>query len=164
IDALAVPLGYVATVIAILAYIASSFWIYRSAANARHIRPAPDRITPGWAVGWFFVPFANLVKPFQAMRQTWNTSHSKSGSIDQPCGPLVSWWWTAWILASITSNISLRLTFSANELFEYRTAAILSLISSPLAVASAILFITLIRNITAAQANLRGSAYEEIFN
>ena len=26
-------------------------------------------ISAGWAIGWFFVPFANLVMPYQAMKE-----------------------------------------------------------------------------------------------
>lgn len=34
-------------------------WIYRASRNAHAFGPAMT-VTPGWAVGWFFVPIANL--------------------------------------------------------------------------------------------------------
>src|SRR4051812_12371242 len=39
-------------------------WIYRTNANAHALGGAVS-ITPGWAVGWFVVPLANLVMPYQ---------------------------------------------------------------------------------------------------
>jgi Domain of unknown function (DUF4328) len=56
---------------------------------------APVRFTPGWAVGWWFVPFANLVKPYQVMRE-----QSEAG----PSPPAVSrrlrrMWWTTYLLS-----------------------------------------------------------------
>ena len=49
-------------------------WIYRAHANLRDANVEGTTITPGWAVGWFFVPFASLFKPFEAMRELWNAS------------------------------------------------------------------------------------------
>ncbi|MGB0798912.1 MAG: DUF4328 domain-containing protein, partial [Planktomarina sp.] len=60
--------------ILISAYVASGMWIYRAAHNANQISPSETRITPGWSVGWFFIPVASLWKPYQAMRHTWNTA------------------------------------------------------------------------------------------
>src|SRR5690242_12224870 len=45
-------------------------WIYRASGNA-HTLANDLTITPGWAVGWFFIPFANLVRPFESMKETW---------------------------------------------------------------------------------------------
>jgi hypothetical protein len=42
-------------------------WKYRAAANARILDPAAARISPGMAVGSYFIPFVQLVIPCQAM-------------------------------------------------------------------------------------------------
>jgi len=49
-------------------------WVYRSNRNAREMGVAGLKFTPGWAVGCYFVPFANLGLPFLAMREIWNAS------------------------------------------------------------------------------------------
>lgn len=49
-------------------------WIYRVNLNAAVWAPGKP-ISPAWSVGWFFVPFANLLMPFRAMAETWRISH-----------------------------------------------------------------------------------------
>src|SRR5690242_15716882 len=57
------------------AFVATAvFWvltIHRAATNVRAFGQGGLEFTPGWAAGWYFVPFANLVKPFQAFREIW---------------------------------------------------------------------------------------------
>ena len=82
-------------------------WIYKASANAHQF--APDMtITPGWAVGWYFVPFANLVMPFRAMREVWLASHHPHNWQDHFSSPLLGWWWGLWIADNVLSNISFR--------------------------------------------------------
>ena len=84
-------------------------WIYRASANA-HTIDSGLTIRAGWAVGWYFIPFANLWKPFQAMKETWLASHY---GVDWGAGDatgLLNWWWGLWLVAGFLSNISWRLT------------------------------------------------------
>ena len=56
------------------AIVAFSMWTHRAYRNL----PAPARhlkFTPAWAVGWLFVPLANLVVPYFVFSEIWN--HSK---------------------------------------------------------------------------------------
>ena len=41
-------------------------WIYRVTMNS-HTLASGLNVSPPWSIGWYFVPFANLYKPFQAM-------------------------------------------------------------------------------------------------
>ena len=49
-------------------------WIRRANVNADALVASGMEFTPGWAVGWFFVPFANLYKPYQAMAEIYRAS------------------------------------------------------------------------------------------
>jgi hypothetical protein len=79
--------------------------------------------TPGWAVGWFFVPFANLFKPYQAVREIYLASHPDPDE-DEEDGQLPFWswgarpvptplklWWGTWILMNVIENTGLRQSF-----------------------------------------------------
>jgi hypothetical protein len=46
-------------------------WQHRAHTNAIQLSGGGLRFTPGWAVGWWFIPVANLWKPFQAVRELW---------------------------------------------------------------------------------------------
>lgn len=45
-------------------------WLYRVYGNLRSLGASTVEYTPGWAVGWFFVPLANLVIPYKIVHET----------------------------------------------------------------------------------------------
>ena len=81
-------------------------WIYRASTNA-HAMHSEMTISPGWAVGWYFVPFANLIKPLHAMREVWWASHESSGGYEENV-PILTIWWTLWITSNVAANIAYR--------------------------------------------------------
>jgi hypothetical protein len=64
-----------------VAYIVASIlfliWFHRAYKNLRPLGAVNLTYSPGWAVGGFFVPFLNLVRPFQVMREIWKASDPK---------------------------------------------------------------------------------------
>ncbi len=50
-------------------------WIYRANLNCRGFGAQDMRFTPGWSVGYYFIPFLNLVRPYQSMKEIWQVSH-----------------------------------------------------------------------------------------
>ena len=70
-------------------------WQHQATANlwARGLRDL--RTSPGWAVGWWFVPFAWYVMPFLAVREI-DVRSSPDGA-PRRASPLLGWWWAAWI-------------------------------------------------------------------
>ena len=53
----------------VLAAVAWLVWQHRGHRNLARLGVRQLRFAPGWAVGWRFVPIANLWKPFQAIRE-----------------------------------------------------------------------------------------------
>ncbi|HKY94279.1 MAG TPA: DUF4328 domain-containing protein [Kiloniellales bacterium] len=89
---------------AILTVIAYCIWKYRATANNWSLRPQEGDIRPGWAVGWYFIPLANLVMPLKAMLQI-------SPSFDRR--PL--WWWGLTLASLFCSIVSeLLLTYATS--------------------------------------------------
>jgi len=80
-------------IINLVAGILILMWIYRANANARLPGAQDMKFTPGWSVGWFFIPFAMLFKPFQAMKEIWRASANPQDWQSQPVSVLVGWWW-----------------------------------------------------------------------
>jgi len=112
-------------------------WIYRANYNARQLGAVGMEFTPGWAVGWYFIPFANLWKPYQAMREIWKASAAPANWQDQPRGSILPWWWTFFLLSNIFSQIALRMTMRASTLPEMVAASSLSTASDFVDVISA---------------------------
>lgn len=72
-------------------------WVYRTNAYLRLTSGYPIRATPGWAVGWYFVPIANVFRPFRDMRDIWRASHGGSSA---GLG-LVNGWWAAFLASNV---------------------------------------------------------------
>ncbi|WP_116090987.1 DUF4328 domain-containing protein [Sphingomonas crusticola] len=124
-------------------------WIYRASSNA-HTLASDLTIAPGWAVGWFFVPFANLVRPFQAMKETWLASHYRTGhGRDAPT--LLSVWWGLWLLNNVLGQASFRIKDAA-------LAASFDLASGIFGVPLCVALVMIFRRVTAAQRQAAGEA------
>ncbi len=90
-------------IFAIVVFIGTSIvvllWIHRANSNARALGATGMTFTPGWAVGWYFVPIAWWWKPYQAMRETWCASADPANWRRQRVPPILGWWWALWIVS-----------------------------------------------------------------
>ncbi len=131
-------------------------WEYRAFNNLSALKARNLEFSPGWAVGWWFIPLANLVKPFQVIRELWNESDSdfdeETGFLNVSPGTpgIVGFWWAAFLVSGITARI-------ANKLVDTNSAAtstafpIVLIVASLLLIAAAVLAIVLVKNITQRQ-------------
>jgi hypothetical protein len=104
-------------------------WIHRANFNARHLGASEMEFTPGWSIGWYFIPFANLWKPYQAMKEIWKASANPQDWKIQPTPSLLGWWWFFWIFSQILSNAAFRLTMRAKEIDDFIVANVCTLVS-----------------------------------
>ncbi|MEM7745575.1 MAG: DUF4328 domain-containing protein [Pseudomonadota bacterium] len=143
----------------ISAHVANGIWIYRATANARAIAPEDGRITPGWAVGWYFVPIVNLWMPYKAMRQTWNSSiHGVAGSMDAPAAARLGLWWGCWIIAGTLGNIAWQMERTDDSVATLIAVSWMNLATIPFSIGAGLLFLGLIKEITRAQTESGGIA------
>ena len=108
-------IGLVDVLLALVTVVFFSMWIYRAAANVIAAGTQGFEYTAGWAIGWYFIPIANLFKPFSAMRQIWNASHGEQGDRLDHANGLLALWWGCWIFSNIASNLSVRMTFNPSS-------------------------------------------------
>lgn len=102
---------YITTVVFFL------MWIYRAYKNLRALNPA-NRLdnSPGWAVGSFFIPFANLFIPYRVVKEIWQKSWPADEALLSAPSPPTTFglWWTFWLLASFAGNVTWRVSFDPN--------------------------------------------------
>lgn len=140
---LRIPL-FIATVVFFL------IWEHRAFNNLSALKARNLEFSPGWAVGWWFIPFANLVKPFQAMRELYNESDPDfdpnlgflSSSSSAPA--MMGFWWACWIIGNIFSNIS-------SKLDDTTVFPVLMIISSAFEIIAGALLIKIILDIVKRQ-------------
>lgn len=125
-------------------------WIYRANKNA-HALSNSMVMTPAWNVGFFFIPFANLWKPFEGIREAWKASASP---LDPEAVALPGWihlWWASWILTNILGNNSFRLGMQAESLDDYVNVAWIELAILPLDLTAGITLLILVTRLSRIQ-------------
>lgn len=128
--------------------VATLKWIYRANMNAQ-TWSGGMRVSPPWAIGWFFVPFANLWKPYEGVADTWRVSHGVSLSARSPAGLRI--WWALWLASGILGNAAGRLAMRAETVGAMSLASVLEALSAAISILATVLFVTLVRQITGAQ-------------
>ncbi|MCY1171993.1 hypothetical protein D9M73_121190 [compost metagenome] len=144
----------VADLLYMLAFLVSAIcvgrWIYRANANAHTLSDAM-MISPGWSVGWYFIPIASLFKPFQAMRETWQVSVCPSDPYSAPVPAVMRIWWGLWVASNILSNVSSRISFNTMSFREAWVVAWLEIATFVVDVPLVIALIIVMRRLTANQ-------------
>jgi len=128
-------------------------WLHEAYVKLDALGAYKPEYTPGWAVGWFFIPFANLVMPYKVVDELWvksdpmlkepvEESWQKGGS-----SSLVGWWWGCWIVSNIANRAANRLSSDAETADQLFTAAKVEIVADALTIVAAVLAIMVIRGI-----------------
>ena len=139
--------GWVALVFLLVYLLTAIFflkWIYRANKNLQLLGDGRMEFSATAAVVWYFVPIANLFKPYQAMRDIWKKAHQAWHADSR----LLPGWWTLWIISILIGQIVARQ--HSVTIGEYRLAAITTIVSHLLNMALGFSAIALISNITRA--------------
>ncbi|MDQ1558239.1 MAG: hypothetical protein QOD32_1299 [Pyrinomonadaceae bacterium] len=147
----------------VLVFIATAaaflMWMHRAYRNLPALGARRLDTTPGWAVGYFFIPFANLVKPFQVVREIWHGSTPRGGgsSFDgrdnfggfpsSGTPALIGWWWAFWIIANVAGRASSRATDMAATIGGMVLASWATIASDALFIVAALLAILVLKRI-----------------
>ncbi len=133
-------------------------WMYRSNANARALGATGLQYTPGWSVGYWFIPLLNLVRPYQATKEIYQASLGDqvdfSGTQNWTSNVVPGFfgaWWFCWVVSNILQRIESRADRLPNGLGPATIP--IGIASTTLSVAAAVLAIMVVREITNTQEN-----------
>ena len=76
-------------------------WTSRLYRNLAPLGTRGLRFTEGWAIGAWFVPLLNLVRPKQILNDIWRASEPGAGGDGwqhNRVSPLLHWWWASWVV------------------------------------------------------------------
>ena len=140
------PFTVIAIVMVIVTVTLSSMWFHRANANLRVTGIALEH-GPTMAWLWAFVPIASLFKPFQVMREIWSESMGAAHGQDTPSPPLMAQWWGAWVVATLSMNLSGNRHVADSDMDRF----VLTPVAAAAGLSACILFRMLIRQVNAAQ-------------
>lgn len=135
-------------------------WIHRAYRNLPALGAAGLKFSPRWAVGGFFVPFLNLVRPFQVMGEIWQASsaaadpRSDTDWKDVPIPVLLRVWWGSWLLGNFLSQTA-TLAARGDHLYQLILSDLLSIAALVLNIVAAVLLIRIVRTVDLKQEEKR---------
>ncbi len=109
IDELLAVVGTVSSLARLGGTLAFFGWSYEAASRAYALQRPGMTISPGWFIGWYFIPFAMLVMPYRAVRQLSMASDPEGRGV-APLHVLV--WWLlflasfGWPLVALALDLS----------------------------------------------------------
>ena len=125
-------------------------WIYRINKNLRTLSGEQMKFTPGWAVGWYLIPIANLFKPYQAMKEIWGVSHR-----NEPISySLLRWWWFFWIVSNLLGRVAFKIATWTNHADNDIASTVIYILSDGIDVILNIVGLMLVTRIWTAYSNV----------
>lgn len=140
-------------------------WLYRASSNLAPLGATSQTISPGWAVGWWFIPFMNLVRPYQAVREIWQLSEPpRDAAATAPPAARrgaawLGWWWAGWLVSNIGGVILTRISMETESTDGMIAVTYASIAGHVVEIVAAILAIFVVRAIDARQTALHGALY-----
>ena len=138
----------------IVAAVIFAQWIYRANLNCQGFGAEGMEFTPGWSVGYYFIPFLNLVRPYQSMKEIWNVSRNPRKWQSQPGSSILGWWWGLWIVSHGLGNVSFRMNMNVDSPSSLEAATMVSIVSSLVEVALILVAMVMVSSIIAKQSKL----------
>ncbi len=94
-------------------------WFHRAYKNLAALGATDLEFSPGWAVGGFFVPVLNLVRPFQVATEIWKASDpsTMAGSAWRSCrsSPIIGQWWGGLLASGVIAGFTIWYTLDAKR-------------------------------------------------
>ena len=101
----------VGVLLTLVAAVSICRFMHRANTNLRVKGVTGLEYTPGWCIGWWFIPIANLFQPRNAMAELYRAS-SRPTEADWRYTQLpqaMNTWWACWVAGSIISRLENRL-------------------------------------------------------
>ncbi len=140
-------IGYLQSGLWLVVAVLFLMWVYRLSANLRTFSGHVMEHTPGWAVGWFFVPIAFLFKPYQVMKEAWQVSHGRETT--RPT--LVGWWWFLYLASNLIGRVAATVVTSPSGTgISAATLTLAFIVSDLFTLAMYVAFLLLVARVSAA--------------
>jgi hypothetical protein len=120
------------------------------------------QFSEGWAAGWWFVPFMNLARPYQIMKEIWDgTQKVVTHRLEKNySSAIVGFWWAAYLISNIYGNITFQVAKDANDIDSLITVRVMDMVGKVISTIAIIITIVMIRRAQYLQQKLYEEALE----
>jgi hypothetical protein len=135
-------------------------WFWRAAKNNEALGRVGARLGPGWAIGGWFIPFANLVIPVLILQDLWRGADPEVPRGDpgwraRRGSALIGWYWAVYVVSFLRIGVGRTQAHTDNhpELRGLRAHDVVGIIGMAFGIAAAVLAVFVVRGLTARQAD-----------
>jgi hypothetical protein len=140
-------------------------WFRRAYYNL-HLRSSHLSYTDGWAAGSWFVPFLNLYRPFQIMKELYVETariFSKKGLTEEASSTkFLVWWWALWLINNLVSQFEFRTSLKAEIPTDLSIVTIAGMIGNLISIPLAIITVKVIKDYAKMEQVLHSIPNEEV--
>src|SRR5271165_4169959 len=115
-------------------------WVYRAYKNVQGFGAEGLRFSPGWAIGYYFIPILSLIRPVQVMNEIWRASDDPRNWQKRPGSWMIASWWALFLIYTGVTQVSLEIAIQASTNDQWTLAAVLAILgdlfSIPLSIAA----------------------------
>ena len=144
-------------IILLTSFVLLSKWFYTSC-KLNHLNGMKGLNTsPRWAWLWYAIPIANLFKPYQSLKETYQASTQRDDWKEISIPWAFPIWWMSYLSSSFASNISFRLFSNLTEdspYQDYVTEHYVAFTGEFLWVVSAIALLQIVKTVSVNQSKL----------
>jgi len=145
-------------------------WFFRAYKNLRRLGVQNMRFGDGWAIGSWFIPFFNWVRPKNIANDIWRGSERgvevwwQWRQVEVPS--LVHWWWALFLIQGAVAYIGQRMTQSgyhdatslSSALSQIKSGTVVDVVAQLIAIAGIVLAITVVSRVTERLDEIRSEA------
>jgi len=86
-------------------------FMYKAVQRAKGFAVPFTYVSPGWAVGYWFIPLMNLYRPFEVVKALVKACAEEAGTPDKPAAgeQLLGAWWALFLLGNIVASAVARM-------------------------------------------------------
>jgi hypothetical protein len=153
-------LGVIEAVVMLVIVVLWLVWQYRAQSNLSTVGAENLRYSPGWAVGWWFIPIANFAIPYLTVRELVKASNPEAGAIDWAAvrtPAIIPLWWGAWIAHIVLASAGAAVAANPDTamLSDLATRQWLLIASNAMEIVAALVAIGLVLKVTRLQERRR---------
>jgi Na+/proline symporter len=166
-DARQALIAWVQIVVNVIAGIVFLVWINRAYKNLYALRAEGLRFSSGWAVAWFFIPFASLFRPYQVMSEVLRASDPAADLSDSDSWKylslprIVGIWWTFFLVSNWASQLAGRFILRADTASDLLTATYAYMGSEAVSIIGIVITVILVQRVRRVQTEKYGKILQQ---